>query len=255
MIRAMENFAPPIVVSLLVAILMMAPMSGNAYADLIPTFEDLAYNIVCERFVLAEPGDFQGEFHSAIDEFEIYYDLYEFNINLYDVHLSGPTLHIPAVDPQIAILFSEFNVNGENVTDALIDYALLPENVVFTQHLENFMGGSTLIGTSAFAGGLYDDAGNAIPNSDVGFGVFETISGEKFFTPIAFVYDITDLVDGASFVWDFDPVVPSSDSGTFTATGRGLVAYEEVVIPEPSTLLLLGVGSSVLLRRRREKTD
>jgi hypothetical protein len=214
---------------LILAVLMIASMSGTVYA--VP-FEQFANNIEEGRFILSEPWDFQGEHHDD-----------------YDVIVSGTTVHIPINrDPQLAILFSEFSVNSSDVFDALIDYAL--ENVVFTQPLENFMGGSTLFGTSAFEGELHDASGNVIPNSQVGFGVFETISGEDFLTSIAFVSNVSDLIGDVSFVSNFEPVVPYSVSGTFTGTARGLYAYD-FMIPEPATMTLLSLGGLTVLRRRK----
>jgi hypothetical protein len=62
--------------------------------------------------------------------------------------------------------------------------------------------------------------------------------------PMKIVFSSPDIVYiGGTVVLDFDVLVP--DSGSFQ------ICLEQIAIPEPATLLLLGLGGVVLLRKRR----
>lgn len=158
-------------------------------------------------------------------------------------------------DPQHAVLISEFEVEGTNRLPELINHATLPENVVFTRHLPDFLGGSTFIGSSAYSGTPRNSLGEVTPDVTVGFGVFQTDAGASLLTPISFAPTAEALLGIQTVHWEFSPALSDDEAGRFRASIRHLVAIEPPPIPEPGTglLLALGLGGIAMIARKSRK--
>lgn len=160
------------------------------------------------------------------------------------------------IDPQDSWSFCSFKVDGVEIIDELVAYALQPENVMWQTELPDFFGGTTFTATSAFSACITDDNGIETSLFEIGFAVFETPTGAAM-GPIIFVPDLGQLPQllDMSIGWDFSPVTDGLE-GDAVVVGASFFAYEKgfepmIAIPEPTTLLLLGLGGLGLLRKRR----
>lgn len=166
----------------------------------------------CVAGVAAEGGAIVGEIvGSAIGAFR----------DAFDRALDGKGTK-PA-DPQLAVLFQSFEVNGEDILHKLIDRATLPEEVVFERHLPHFLGGATFIGSRAFRGEVLNSEGNVVPGTDVRFGVFLKDNGTNLFAPIMFFRHTADILQVATVKWDLEPTFTE---GVFMATAVRLFAFD-----------------------------
>jgi hypothetical protein len=151
-------------------------------------------------------------------------------------------------DPQEAWLLSSFEVDGVDIFDALIEEAMLNENVALQKELPLFLNGSTFTASNAFTGYASDENGDRLENILVGFGVFETSIGESLFTPITFAETFVDLAMVVSVVWKLDPITPESFSDLAIAEGRHLIAapFDPISVAEPASHSLLVLGLAIL---------
>jgi hypothetical protein len=150
-------------------------------------------------------------------------------------------------DPQYALLFNELEVNGSSVFDQLVAEALLPSNQITSAYIPNLLGGATFTATSAFSGSVLNSAGVAIPELQVGFGVFQDGLGQNYFTPIIFADTLGPLLNANGLELNLAPVVPESTTGSFRGTARELLARS---VPEPNILWLSLIGGVLLMISR-----
>lgn len=153
-------------------------------------------------------------------------------------------------DPQYALLFDEFEVNGNSVFDQLVTEALLPDNQITSAYIPNLLGGSTFTASSAFSGRVLNAGGEAISELQVGFGVFQDGLGQEYFAPIIFADTLEPLLNANGLQLNLAPVVPESTEGSFRGSARELMAR---TIPEPATLWMCLLGGVLLMISRKRK--
>jgi len=133
-------------------------------------------------------------------------------------------------DPQSIFLLKSFTINGVWILDDLITEAKLTQNVVFERYFPNLFGGTTFTATRAFSGNVFDNKSNLVPRTEVGFGVFETNFGLRFFSPIIFAENISAIKRVAFFELDLSPVISESLSGFFSAEGLILQTIDAQIV-------------------------
>lgn len=235
-----------LIISLFVILTLIFSSFSDAYAvPPVDSYARFAGNLDAGRFVLyPEEVVRTGEFGSILliagaaallglafsgcggpqDVGEIDYE------TEFDPDVASELVEERLCDPQDALLLTSFEVEGVNILDDLINEAMLAENVVFERYLPTFLGGALFTATRAFFGSVLDDEGNLVPGSKVGFGVFETDCGIRYFSPITFTEDISVFNFIESVKWDLSPVIPESSSGLFKVEGIALLSFDQLPV-------------------------
>lgn len=127
------------------------------------------------------------------------------------------------VDPQNVLLLDTVKIDGKDILEELFIEATLPQNIIFSTKVTTLFDGGIFIATRAFSGIVLDSEGNELPNSSVGFGVFQTNSGSKLFLIITFAQRTSDFLRIESSEFDFSPVV---GDGELKAEGLQIIATD-----------------------------
>lgn len=182
-----------------------------------------------------------------------------FGTDGYDLSGSSAPLALPAY------VFSSTIGGGHNQTRGLVDDPTDPTGADIAGGWSGGNGASGTFGTFVFQGGtlatetlrlgvLYDSDWNLAWGTQT-FTLTQTVGGtDSVTTPtlalagdgvdIAF-FDITGIQDGDTFVLSYTDVA-------IGWAHIGGVTFDTVVVPEPSTTALLGLGGLALILRRRK---
>jgi hypothetical protein len=129
-------------------------------------------------------------------------------------------------DPQRVLLLKEVVVNGADVTGALIEAAMKPENVLFQTYFPNLLGGAVFTGGTAYSGIATDEGGRDL-HAKVGSGVVHLNDGTQYLAMVFFVDDPEQLRQMASATFDFSPTIPANTKGEISATAISLSALDQ----------------------------
>jgi hypothetical protein len=198
-----------------------------------------------------ESWNFQGAFHTAEIDSAVANGIYDFSLGILggttntatDV-LANLSLHVDVI--QKLDITTTFNANPDTIKEG-------GPGTEVSMTVTNNMTGRNFISSSWYVGGFGDGNGNYL--------AFDGFTGDWFdktITPGGSRTDShslfhADLNTPIGTYTGFNGVIGGADSGDFFFMNTDKQAVVTVLVPEPASFAVLGIGALALIRRRKAK--